>query len=344
MTVSQTTEPTPTPAASPPPKRSGRRLRSLLSRSLITALLPTILLVVLLVTFGVLAPQFLSIQNFTTLCAQAGPLLLIASGATFVMLTGGIDLSVAGVAAFTSAVTATSIEHFKLGSALSVLVGILAGAVVGLFNGLIVTRLRLPSFIVTLGTLSILTGATLHILNGQSLVLSDFAFSDLATGQVIPNVPNVAIVALLVWALLVAVNLRTRLGRYVVAVGAGERVARLSGVPVDRYKIYAFVLSGSTAGLAGVMLLAYLGSATPNVGSQYLLLSIAAIVVGGTSLTGGVGGMSRTIIGVILLTILTNGLDVVGISPFTQNIIQGIVVIVAVLFTIDRRQLQDMIK
>src|SRR5205085_2140914 len=116
--------------------------------------------------------------------------------------------------------------------------------------------------------------------------------------------------------------------RYVVAVGAGERVARLSGVPVDRYKIYAFILSGLTAGLGGVMLLAYLGSATPNVGAQYLLLSIAAIVVGGTSLTGGVGGMSRTIIGVILLTILTNGLDVIGISPFTQNIIQGIVVIV----------------
>jgi ribose transport system permease protein/putative xylitol transport system permease protein len=345
MASSQVAEPvTPPPETIPPPDGRSKGVRGLFSRGLLTALLPTILLILLLATFGILAPQFLSIQNFSTLCAQAGPLLLIASGATFVMLTGGIDLSVAGIAAFTSAVTASCLERFDLGSASSVIVGVLAGGVVGLVNGLIVTKLRLPSFIVTLGTLSVLTGLTLHILNGQSLVLSDFTFSDIATGQIVPNVPNVFVVALLIWVLLVAVNARTRLGRYVVAVGAGERVARLSGVPVDRYKIYAFILSGLTAGLGGVMLLAYLGSATPNVGAQYLLLSIAAIVVGGTSLTGGVGGVNRTIIGVILLTILTNGLDVIGISPFTQNIIQGVVVIVAVLFTIDRTQLQDMIK
>jgi len=342
--VSQSVQPLKPPQESEPAPTGRRSFQASLSRSKLTAILPSLLVVVFIITFRLISPQFLSITNFTTLCAQAGPLLLISSGATFVMLTGGIDLSVAGVATLCSAVAAIFDARYHFGTLGSVMLGVLAGGVTGFANGLIVTRFRLPSFIVTLGTMSIATGVMLHLLGGQSLVLTDLSFGNIAIGQLIPNVPNVAIVALITWLLLVFVRFRTRFGVYTVAIGAGEHVSRLSGVHVSGYKVCAFILSGVTAGLAGVMLLAGLGSATPDAGSQYLLLSIAAIVVGGTSLTGGVGGIHRTIIGVALLTILTNGLDVAGISSFDQEIVQGIVVIVAVLFTIDRSQLQDMIK
>jgi ribose transport system permease protein/putative xylitol transport system permease protein len=143
---------------------------------------------------------------------------------------------------------------------------------------------------------------------------------------------------------MIVLNQRTRFGRYIVAIGAGEQVAQLSGIPVRRYKTAAFVLSGAMAGLGGAFLLSELGSATPQLGGSYLLEVIAAIVVGGTALTGGVGAVSRTLLGVVLITILSNGLNVSGVSPWTQEIVTGLVIIVAVLTTLDRERMQDIIK
>lgn len=157
-------------------------------------------------------------------------------------------------------------------------------------------------------------------------------------------IPDVLLLAAVAWGVLCVVDARTRFGRYVMAIGGGERVAQLSGIPVARYKMYAFALSSTFAAVGGYFLLSRLGSATPSIGDGYLLDSIAAIVVGGTVLTGGVGGVARTILGVALITVLSNGLNISGVSSFTQEIVKGIVIVIAVLTTIDRVSLQQIVK
>ncbi|NTZ63891.1 ABC transporter permease, partial [Agrobacterium tumefaciens] len=154
----------------------------------------------------------------------------------------------------------------------------------------------------------------------------------------------VLLLSLLLWLVLSLTTSHTRFGRYIVAIGAGERIAKLSGIAINRYKTYAFVLSSTLAATGGFFLLSRLGSATPSIGDGYLLDTVAAIVVGGTALTGGVGGAQRTLLGVALITILSNGLNVSGVSTFTQEIVKGVVIVIAVLTTIDRVSLQDIVK
>ena len=306
--------------------------------------LPLAALITLALTFAARQPAFLSPMNLTVMGAQAGPLLIIALGGTFVILLGSIDLSVGGVAALSAALAAVLLQDAGTGAGVALLASLALGIVAGLFNAALTTLLRLPSFIATLASGSIFTGIMLHVLNGSALLVDDDAFSRFANGRVVPHVPNVLTVGLVAWAVLAAVNARTRFGRYVVAIGAGERVARLSGLAVGRFKTYAFVLSSTLAALGGFFLLSRLGSATPSLGDGYVLDTIAAIVVGGTALTGGVGGAVRTLLGVALITILGNGLNISGVSSFTQEIVKGVVIVIAVLTTIDRAGLQGVVK
>lgn len=308
-----------------------------------SAVLPLLALAVLVGVFGVKEPRFLSVTNLEVMATQGGPLLIISLGATFVVLMGGIDLSVGAIGALAAAAVAVAITNHGFGSA-GLLVAIVVGALAGTVNAFCVTFLRLPSFIVTLGSLSIFNGVTLHLLNGRALFVDQLPYQNLAIGQTIPHLPNVALIAVVLWALMLFLNRYTRFGRYLTAIGAGEPVAALSGIPVRRYKAAAFIVSGAFAGCAGAFLLLELGSATPSLGDGYLLDSIAAIVIGGTALMGGVGGISRTLLGVALLTVLSNGLNVVGVSTFTQSILKGVIVILAVLLTIDRGRMQDLIK
>jgi ribose/xylose/arabinose/galactoside ABC-type transport system permease subunit len=298
-------------------------------------LLPLASVMVLVLFFGLTSDAFLSWRNFTGLAGQASTLLLACLGATFVILMGGIDLSVGAITLLCGAVAVLILNALDLG-VLAVVPVVLLGALLGSLNGAVHTYGVIPSFVVTLGSLSLFSGLALQLLEGRAIRFDSLGFEELAIGQLIGGVPNIFLVAIVAWAAMVFVNFRTRFGRYMFIIGGGEAVARTAGIPVRRYKIYAFAVSGALAGLAGAMAVARLGAAGPTLGSELLLNSLAAIVVGGTSLSGGVGGVHRTLIGVLIIALLDNGLNLLGVNQYTQMMIKGAVVVLAVLVSADR--------
>lgn len=297
--------------------------------------LPVAVVVGLIVFFGVATDAFFTLRNLTAISGQASMLLIACLGATFVILMGSIDLSVGAMVLFVGAVTVKAINALDLGLG-AVLVGLGTGMMLGLVNGLIFAYGRIPSFVVTLGTLSIFTGAAWEILQGRALRYDSLIFEELAIGQLIPSFPNIALIAVIAWAVMVYLCFATRFGRYMYIIGGGEAVASTAGIPVLRYKIYAFVLSGMMAGLAGALAVARLGTAGPTLGQDLLLNTLAAIVVGGTSLSGGIGGVHRTLIGVLIIALLDNGLNLMGVNQYSQMMVKGAVVVAAVLVGQDR--------
>jgi ribose/xylose/arabinose/galactoside ABC-type transport system permease subunit len=298
-------------------------------------ILPIAVVLVLIVFFSFGSEAFFTLRNLTAISGQASTLLLACLGATFVILMGSIDLSVGAMVLFVGAVTVKAINAFDLGIG-ALFVGLLTGMLLGSVNGLIFAFGRIPSFVVTLGTLSVFTGAAWEILQGRALRYDSLIFENMAIGQLIPRFPNIALIAILAWAVMVGLCFATRFGRYMYIIGGGEAVATTAGIPVRRYKIYAFMLSGMMAGLAGALAVARLGTAGPTLGQDLLLNTLAAIVVGGTSLSGGVGGVHRTLIGVLIIALLDNGLNLMGVNQYTQMIVKGCVVIAAVLVGQDR--------
>ena len=297
--------------------------------------LPIAVVVTLIVFFSFGSDAFLTLRNLTAVSGQASTLLLACLGASFVILMGSIDLSVGAIVLFVGAITGKVLNYHDIGYG-AVFVGMGTGMLLGWFNGLIFTLGRIPSFVVTLGTLSVFTGAAWQLLEGRALRYDSLVFENLAIGQLIPRIPNIALIAIIAWLLMVFLCFTTRFGRYMYIIGGGEAVAATSGIPVRRYKIYAFVLSGAMAGLAGALAIARLGTAGPTLGQDLLLNTLAAIVVGGTSLSGGIGGVHRTMIGVLIIVLLDNGLNLMGVNQYTQMMVKGIVVIAAVLVSQDR--------
>jgi ribose transport system permease protein len=301
-----------------------------------TLWLPLGVVLGLLIFFSFSSATFATVRNFTIISAQASTLLIVCTGATFVVLMGSIDLSVGAIVLLVGAVCVKVENGTGMGS-LIVLVGVLLGAILGLSNGVIFALGMVPSFVVTLGTLSIFSGVALQILQGRAITFDSGALDAIAIGEWLPPLQNIALCAIAVWVAGVLIAKNTRFGRYIYLIGGGETVARNSGIPVRRYKIYAFILSGLIAGFGGVLAVARLGAAGPTLGQDLLLNSLAAIVVGGTSLSGGVGGPDRTLLGVLIITILDNGLNLLGVSSYPQLVIKGAVVIAAVLISQNRR-------
>jgi ribose transport system permease protein len=301
--------------------------------------LPVGVVVGLGVFFAITTPSFLTLRNASGILGQASTLLLACLGASFVVLMGSIDLSVGAMVLLTGAVTVTALNAAGIG-VFALPLAVVIGTGLGFANGAIFAFGRIPSFVVTLGTLSFFTGAGWQLLQGRALRFDSETFENLAIGQLVPSVPNIALFALIAWAVMALVGARTRFGRYMYIIGGGEAVARTAGMPVRRYQIYAFALSGAMAGLAGALAAARLGAAGPTLGQDLLLNSLAAIVVGGTSLSGGVGGVHRTLIGVLIIALLDNGLNLMGVNQYTQMMIKGAVVVAAVLISQTRtRQL-----
>ena len=298
------------------------------------ALLPLVSIVALVIYFTAVNPLFFSASNALNIGRQSSVLLLVSLAETVVILIGSIDLSVGALVTLTGILTALTVD--TLGAFGGGLVGIAAGAFVGLANGLLVTMLRVPSFLVTLGMLSILSGVTNQISQGQSILFANTLLPSLVNNAPVFGVPNVIWFGLGAAAILTIVAFKTKLGRYLYALGGGEVVAAHAGVPVTLYKVLAFVLSGAICGFSGVMLTGQVGAGTPTAGSGLLLNSIAAVVMGGTALSGGIGGPHRTLLGVLVIAILTNGMDVTEVNSFTQDIVKGAVIILAVSLTIDR--------
>jgi len=297
-------------------------------------LLPLVSIVALVIYFTAINPLFFSASNALNIGRQSSVLLLVSLAETLVILIGSIDLSVGALVTLTGILAALTVD--SLGAFGGGAVGVVAGAIVGLANGLLVTMLRVPSFLVTLGVLSILTGLTNQISQGQSILFANTLLPSLVNTAPVLGVPNVILFALAATAILTVVAFKTKLGRYLYALGGGEVVAAHAGVPVTLYKVLAFVLSGAICGFSGVMLTGQVGAGTPTAGSGLLLNSIAAVVMGGTALSGGVGGPHRTLLGVLVIAILTNGMDVTEVNSFTQDIVKGAVIILAVSLTIDR--------
>ena len=315
----------------PPVKRWGpHKMRAALG-----SFLPIAVVLILIVAFSVSSDAFLSFRNLTAVASQGSILLLASTGATFVILMGSIDLSVGAIVLLVGAVVVIVINGFDLGFS-ALVVGTALGIILGFANGAVFAFGLIPSFVVTLGSLSVFTGLALELLQGRALQYDFPAFDTLAIGELIPHFPNVALIATLLWVVMVGVGLKTRFGRYMYVIGGGEAVARTSGVPVLRYKIYAFMVSGALAGIAGTLAVARVGAAGPTLGTDLLLNSLATVVVGGTSLSGGVGGVHRTILGVLIITILDDGLNLLGVNQYAQMVIKGLVVITAVLVSQDR--------
>jgi ribose transport system permease protein len=295
---------------------------------------PLIAILVLIAYFSFVNPLFLSASNAGNIGRQSSVLLMVSLAETAIILVGSIDLSIGALVTLSGILTALTVDY--VGVVGAVAVGIAIGALVGLINGLVVTRLRVPSFLVTLGMLSILSGVANQISQGQSILFNNQMLLNIMNGSPFLYVPNVIWFAILATVIFTIIAFRTKLGRYLYALGGGELVASNAGVPVTAYKVLAFVICGGVCGLAGVMLTGQVGAGTPTAGSGLLLNAIAAVVMGGTALSGGVGGPHRTFLGVLVIAILTNGMDVTQVNSFTQDIVKGIVIILAVSLTIDR--------
>jgi ribose/xylose/arabinose/galactoside ABC-type transport system permease subunit len=297
--------------------------------------LPLLVVVGLIVIFAVTSPPFLSWRNFSAITGEGATLLIASLGASFVVLMGSIDLSVGAIVLLVGSVCVSILANHDYGLMILPLAGLL-GAVLGGVNGLICVAGRVPSFVVTLGSLSVFTGIALSILSGQAIMFDSAALDALAMGHLVPHLPNIALCALVLWLLCVAIGIWTKFGRFALIIGGGETVARISGLPVLRYRILSFAFSGVMAGIAAVFAMARLDAVGPTLGQDLLLNSIAAIVVGGTSLAGGAGGVHRTFIGVAIISLLNNGLNLLGVGPYWQMVIKGAVVVVAVLVGQDR--------
>lgn len=306
------------------------------SSSNLVSMYPLFVVVGLILFFSVQNQNFFSFDNALNIGQQSAILLMVSMAGTIVILIGSIDLSVG--ASLTLAGIVASIVMEDYGSTAAVLTAVALGLLVGAVNGVTMLIFKVPSFLVTLGTMSILTGITNMICNGSSIIFTDFTLVDLVNAKPVLGIPVIILASLAISGILIFIASKTLLGRYLFAIGGGEQVAAHSGVPVTRYKIYAFMFCGALAGLSGIMLAAQIGAATPSASGNIVLDSIAAIVMGGTALSGGIGGPHRTLLGVLVVGILSNGMDVTGVSPFTQQVVKGFVIILAVASTIDRRK------
>lgn len=299
--------------------------------------LPMATLIVLVIFVGAIQPGFLEPSTLLQLASDTAVLFILATGVTFVVMLGGIDLSIQSMASLASVIVALTIG--RLGY-VSFVLAIAVGAVVGWLSGIAHVRLKIPSFIATLATGGVLFSAALVISSERSITLGETARDDLTliSGTTI-GVPNVVIIGLITLIGAHILQAHTRFGRYSAAIGAGEPAAYASGVKVDRQKIFAFTLSGMFAALAGVVLAGRLSSGSPTLAAELLLPSIAAVVVGGTAITGGVGSIWRTLIGALIISVVRIGMTFLGVNIFAQSIVFGAVLIGAVAITIDRSKI-----
>jgi ribose transport system permease protein len=296
---------------------------------------PIFLLIALAVAFSLTSSRFLQFNNLMIVAQQAVVLLVAALGMTFVVIAGSIDLSVGAIVAIAALVAAKTSGSIGV---LAILPACAIGVVCGLVNGLIVAKGKVPSFIVTLGAMVVYRGVVLYFTRGAPVSIENEAFLDAYSGRT-AGIPNSVLIALVLIGIAAVILNLTVFGREVRAIGGGERIAHLSGIRVDRAKILIFVLSGLLCGMAGLLQGARAMAATAQLGEGLELDAIAAVVVGGTPLTGGVGSIQGTILGALIITILSNGMNIIGLDPYFQNIVKGLVLVLSVFITIDREKI-----
>ena len=314
----------------------------------ISNLQPLIALFLMAVAMTILSENFATRDNLFNVARQISVNVCISVGMTMVILTGGIDLSVGSILAFTGAVAAglfknglemQSINQF-VGITLfgAIWIALVAGAFLGWFNGFMITRFKVPPFVATLAMLTIARGLTMLYTKGFPITQLGDRFTYIGTGWFL-GIPMPVWISIIVIALSAFFMNKTRTGRYIYAIGGNERAALLSGVNVSKVKVVVYMVAGALAGIAGLLVTARLDSAQPNAGMGYELDSIAAVVIGGTSLSGGKGSIIGTVIGAGIIGVLNNGLVLLNVSPFWQQVIKGLVILLAVI--IDKLQKKE---
>ena len=277
---------------------------------------------------ALLSPVFLTMNNVLNVIRQSSIIGIMAVGVTFVILSGGIDLSVGSVMAVSGMIAAGSMQN-GAGMGVAILIALAVGIAAGLVNGLLVTAAGITPFVVTLGMMSIARGATL--LYSQGYPISGFteAFRFIGGGYIF-GIPFPVIIFLGAVVVGWGVLTQTRLGRYTYAIGGNEETVKLSGVNSSFFKTMVYVISGATAGISALILTSRLNSAGPTAGLTYELTVIAAVVIGGTSLSGGRGTVWGSLIGALLIAVINNGMNLLGISPYFQELARGVIIILAV--------------
>lgn len=286
-------------------------------------------LVILCAIITFVSPSFMTLSNITNVFTQVSTNAIIAVGMTFVILTGGIDLSVGSTVAISGALAASIIKSTN-NIFLAVLAASAVGIAIGLINGLLISKGKLQAFIATLATMTIFRGVTLVFTDGTPISKLSEEFVNIGNGK-IGFIPVPVVITVIVSVVAIYVLSQTRFGRYLYALGGNEDSARLSGINTTKIKTLVYVISGFASSIAGVIIASRIGSASPNAGTGFELDAIAAVVIGGTSLAGGEGRITGTLIGALIIGVLNNGLNLMNVSPFYQSIVKGLVILIAVL-------------
>ena len=305
---------------------AGGKLRGLLQRHGREIVLPLVVAFMILL-FSLISDVFFSVPNFRNIGVAAAALACVSFGQTFAIITAGLDLSVGATVALVSILSAFAMRNYGISA--GVVAALLTGCAVGLANGLVIAKLKVFPFIATLATMSIISGLALRLSSGVPVTGVPNAFADLAY-EVILGIPVPVIIALCVLVVAALILRYTRVGRHIYAIGGNEEAARLSGIAIDRVKLTAYVLSGFCAAVGSIILTARVASGQPSLGTSLPLESVSAVVLGGVSLFGGRGSVIGVAFGVLFVSILSNGLNLLNVSSYTQMMVIGAALIVAV--------------
>lgn len=309
---------------------------SFFSKQLFQKLGPLFGLIMITIVLSIVSPSFLTLENVFNVLRQVSINALIAFGMTFVILTGGIDLSVGSILALSSAITAGMLAN-GMDPVLAMGIGLIAGAVMGAINGLFIAKGKVAPFIATLATMTIFRGLTLVYTDGRPITgLSNSSMFEIMGRGYFGWIPVPVVWMLVCYAILYFVLKKTTFGRRVYSIGGNEEASILSGVRVNNVKIWVYSLTGTLSALAGIILASRLNSAQPTAGASYELDAIASVVLGGTSLSGGKGWIFGTLVGALIIGVLNNGLNLMNVSSFYQQVVKGGVILLAVL--LDRKK------
>ena len=297
---------------------------------------PFILLAILVAIFTIGNPRFLTAKKFMVIAQQMVVTLIAAYGMLFVIVEGSIDLSVGGIVALSAIAVARTVDVLGV---FAVVPAVLVGIVCGIINGCCFTFLKIPTFITTMGTMTAFRGLVLILTGGAQIMITNRPYLNLYNGQYISGVPNNVIIVALLTLAMWYIYKNFAFSREVRAVGGAEKVATLAGIKINKIKVGVFVLCGAMAGLAGCFQAARSYAATPTMGDGMEMDVIAAVVLGGTPMSGGIGSVLTTVLGALIMCILSNGMNIVGLSADVQKVVKGIILIFAVCMTVDRKRM-----
>ena len=285
---------------------------------------------VICVALSLLTSRFLTIQNLMIILTQVSINALLAFGVTFVIIAGGIDLSIGSMVAVTGVVAASFAHADTYPVVVPVAMGLGAGLLFGAFNGFVITRSNVPPFIVTLGTMTIGRGLALILSNGRPISNLSDSFNFIGGGKLL-GIPTLIIILIVLFIICSVVLKRTVLGRYIYALGGNEQAAKASGIQLNKVKMIVYTLCGGLAALAGILLTSRITTGQPNAGTGFELDAIAAAIIGGTSTSGGTGTMTGTLLGALLIGVISNGLDLLNVTSYYQQVVMGAIIIGAVV-------------